>query len=78
MGLAIPTYAVYSSTTVDCLLIVSVDTKATFVPSLAASRLPNRTVVVPGSDGDGIISLEVFHQLHCLVCRTKFLVASCF
>lgn len=30
--------------------------------------MPNKTVAVPGPEGDGgIYDLEVFHELHCLV-----------
>lgn len=33
----------------------------------AADKLPNKTAEVPGKPGEYIITLEVFHQLHCLV-----------
>ncbi|KAH8882945.1 hypothetical protein GQ53DRAFT_831136 [Thozetella sp. PMI_491] len=32
----------------------------------SARRLPNATVVIPGTEGDGLVTLEVFHVLHCL------------
>lgn len=36
----------------------------------SASRLVNRTehAPVPGMENDYVIGLDVFHQLHCLVC----------
>lgn len=44
-----------------------VDTSATIIAAEDAKKLANRTMIVPGTNGDGIIQLEVFHQLHCLV-----------
>jgi hypothetical protein len=32
-----------------------------------AKRLPNKTAQVSGEPGSYIASLEMFHQLHCLV-----------
>lgn len=43
------------------------NTSFTVIDAERARRLPNRTMVIPGTDGDGVVSLEVFHQLHCIV-----------
>lgn len=32
-----------------------------------ATRHPDQPAMIPGLNGHGLISLEVFHQLHCLV-----------
>lgn len=32
-----------------------------------AALIPNRTEPLPGNEGRYAISLDVFHQLHCLV-----------
>lgn len=37
------------------------------IDKLSAQKLPNATVEVPGTNGKYIITLEIFHQLHCLV-----------
>jgi len=31
-----------------------------------ASKLPNKTVKIPGQENQYLIQLEVFHQIHCL------------
>jgi hypothetical protein len=36
-----------------------------------ASRLTNKTSVIPGQHGEYVVQLDVFHQLHCLVCLTS-------
>ncbi|KAH8888972.1 hypothetical protein GQ53DRAFT_825742 [Thozetella sp. PMI_491] len=36
------------------------------VPAKDVSKLPNQTLIYPGTEGDGMITLEVFHLLHCL------------
>ncbi|KAH8881824.1 hypothetical protein GQ53DRAFT_667064, partial [Thozetella sp. PMI_491] len=36
------------------------------IDSESAKKLPNATVVIPGTDGEGMVTLEVFHLLHCL------------
>lgn len=33
-----------------------------------AAQLPNKTQPIPGDDGYYISELDVFHNLHCLVC----------
>lgn len=33
-----------------------------------ARLLPNKTSAIPGDEDGYIVGLEVFHQLHCLVC----------
>lgn len=33
-----------------------------------AIQLENRTTPIPDEPGQYIVILEVFHQLHCLVC----------
>ena len=46
----------------------STDTRNTVISAASASKLPNKTVLLAESGGkDAVISLEVFHQLHCLV-----------
>ena len=47
--------------------LMDADTSTTVIEADEARHLPNRTMVLPGTEGKGIISLEVFHQLHCLV-----------
>ncbi|KAK8042808.1 tat pathway signal sequence, partial [Apiospora phragmitis] len=42
------------------------NTGITVVDAVSAKRLPNATVVLPGTEGEGLIQLEVFHQLHCV------------
>lgn len=37
------------------------------IPKSQAALLPNKTAPIPGDDGYYIITLDVFHQLHCLV-----------
>ncbi|KAJ6783893.1 hypothetical protein PWT90_04944 [Aphanocladium album] len=39
---------------------------ATILEADRAKRLPNRTTVAPGTQNDGVVSLEFFHQLHYL------------
>ncbi|KAI9647635.1 hypothetical protein NHQ30_004020 [Ciborinia camelliae] len=36
------------------------------IPKSSASQLANKTVPIPGDAGQYVISLNVFHQLHCL------------
>ena len=33
-----------------------------------AAKLPNKTHAIPGDEGYYIAELDVFHNLHCLVC----------
>ena len=37
------------------------------IPRSQAARLPNRTEDIPGDEGNFIIELDVFHEIHCLV-----------
>jgi hypothetical protein len=37
------------------------------IPISAAALLVNRTVPIPGDPEHYVVSLSVFHQLHCLV-----------
>lgn len=37
------------------------------IPKSQAALLPNRTVPFPRQEENYIITLDVFHQLHCLV-----------
>lgn len=37
------------------------------IPLESAAQLVNRTVPIPGDPGQYIVSLDVFHELHCLV-----------
>lgn len=37
------------------------------IPIESAAKLADRTVPIPGDPGQYIISLDVFHELHCLV-----------
>ncbi|KIM75131.1 hypothetical protein PILCRDRAFT_38305, partial [Piloderma croceum F 1598] len=37
------------------------------IPKSQAALLPNRTVAIPGDEGNYVVALDVFHQLHCLV-----------
>ncbi|KAF2812836.1 uncharacterized protein BDZ99DRAFT_495991 [Mytilinidion resinicola] len=36
------------------------------IPKSQATLLPNRTGPIPGLDGQYLVELDVFHQLHCL------------
>ncbi|KAG9220404.1 hypothetical protein CCMSSC00406_0006669 [Pleurotus cornucopiae] len=36
------------------------------IPRFQAARLPNRTEEIPGDEGNFIIELDVFHEIHCL------------
>lgn len=36
-----------------------------------AQHLVNETVEIPEDDGYFAVNLDVFHQLHCLVCLVK-------
>ena len=47
----------------------SLDGGFTLINPSAAARLPNKTAKLPRTNGKHIVSLEVFHQLHCLVCQ---------
>lgn len=47
-------------------LVPLTDGVSLHVPEHEARRLPNYTVGIPGKDGEYIIGLDVFHQLHCL------------
>lgn len=39
------------------------------IPRAMAERLPNKTAEIPGDpDGYYMVGVEVFHELHCLVC----------
>ncbi|KAJ7694903.1 hypothetical protein B0H17DRAFT_931433, partial [Mycena rosella] len=38
-----------------------------------AARLPNKTHTIPGDDEHYIVELDVFHNLHCLVCCTTLI-----
>jgi hypothetical protein len=37
------------------------------IPKSSAAQLVNKTVPIPGDPGYYVVSLNVFHQLHCLV-----------
>lgn len=39
----------------------------TKIPQNEAAQLANRTSPIPGDEGNYVVILEVFHQLHCLV-----------
>jgi len=49
-----------------CLKGPSLDGAFTMLDKQSADQLPNKTVEIPGT-GKYIVSLELFHQLHCLV-----------
>ena len=50
--------------------LTNTGTRNTAISADAASQLPNKTVLLTDSDGaEAIVSFEVFHQLHCLVCQ---------
>lgn len=36
------------------------------IPRSQAARLPNRTEEIPGDEGNFIVELDVFHEIHCL------------
>ncbi|KAJ3714546.1 hypothetical protein DFJ43DRAFT_1103872 [Lentinula guzmanii] len=36
------------------------------IPASEANKLVDKTLPIPGDDGNYIVTLEVFHQLHCL------------
>lgn len=40
------------------------------IPRDQAAQLTNLTVPIPGDEGMYVAGLDVFHQLHCLVCVT--------
>jgi len=42
------------------------DGEFTMLDKESADKLPNKTAEVPGTGGKYIVSLEMFHQLHCL------------
>lgn len=37
------------------------------IPMTDAARLMNRTVPIPGKPGEYVVTLNLFHDLHCLV-----------
>ena len=37
------------------------------IPMNSAAKLVNKTVPIPGEEGQYVVQLNVFHQLHCLV-----------
>lgn len=37
------------------------------IPRSQAVLMANRTVAIPGDEGNYVVALNVFHQLHCLV-----------
>lgn len=37
------------------------------IDKASANKLPNKTLPIPGMEGQYITGLDVFHQLHCLV-----------
>ena len=41
------------------------------IPKEDAEKLPNQTLPIPGEEDGYIVGLEVYHQLHCLVCRSS-------
>jgi hypothetical protein len=51
-------------------MFAAVDTRNTIISAESAAKLPNKTALLAESNGnEAVISLEVFHQLHCLVCQ---------
>ncbi|KAF7978050.1 hypothetical protein HWV62_1675 [Athelia sp. TMB] len=36
------------------------------IPKSEAAKMLNRTVALPGDEGNYVVALDVFHQLHCL------------
>lgn len=38
------------------------------IPREQAAQLTNLTINIPGEEDHYLVGLDVFHQLHCLVC----------
>lgn len=47
--------------------LLTVEVGVSRIPKETAAKLVNYTIPIPGDPGYYIISLNVFHQLHCLV-----------
>jgi hypothetical protein len=42
------------------------------IPKSVAAQIPNMTSRIPGDPGFYIAELDVYHELHCLVCRGPY------
>jgi hypothetical protein len=48
-------------------LLTSLGVGASRVTKYEAEKMINKTYELPDTDGDHVVTIEVFHQLHCLV-----------
>ncbi|KAJ7643273.1 hypothetical protein B0H17DRAFT_1104421 [Mycena rosella] len=59
-------FQIPSSPTLDKMWTDLYNTGLSRITKQEAARLPNKTSAIPGDDDHYIVSLDVFHSLHCL------------